>query len=328
MNSFLTGVTSCFPEAVINNDFFGDNLKSNKNVMFLGTKERRHMGRDDTASTIMSKAIIRLLEEHNIKPSEIDMITTNVSVPDELFNGCGAVIAKKIGASPSIVYDLHNTGCVSFVYMLDLVNIMMAAKGVKYALICNAQTAGGRIFAQDEVRTKAQAAIPGDGCGIALVSYQQGHEVLAFETKTLEANSEDMFISFDDGRKYWEPGNASGYIDFNEGKTAKIISRGNKLVPQVIRDVCTKAGYKTTDINLLITNQPNRHFLRNWREAVQLVEEQHHDTFDEFANLFGAGIPVSLDDAIQKKKIAKGDLVCLAGFSHAGDYAAASLIRW
>lgn len=39
-------------------------------------------------------------------------------------------------------------------------------------------------------------------------------------------------------------------------------------------------------------------------------------------------MPVTLDDAIRSEQIKEGDLVVLAGFGHAGDYAGAAAIRW
>jgi len=51
--------------------------------------------------------------------------------------------------------------------------------------------------------------------------------------------------------------------------------------------VCDRIGLKPKDIDLLVTNQPNRMFLRNWREALELPESRHLDTYDQCGNLFG-----------------------------------------
>ena len=82
------------------------------------------------------------------------------------------------------------------------------------------------------------------------------------------------------------------------------------------------------DIDLLVTNQPNRAFLRNWREALELPASKHLDTFDECGNLFAAGIPVNLDRAISDGQVKPGDVVMMAAFAHAGDFAGAAALRW
>ena len=107
-----------------------------------------------------------------------------------------------------------------------------------------------------------------------------------------------------------------------------MLARGNRLVPEVALAVCDRIGMKPKDLDLLVTNQPNRLFLRNWREALELPRERHRDTFDECGNLFGAGIPVTLDAAISDGQLKAGDVVMMAAFAHAGDFAGAAAVRW
>lgn len=85
---------------------------------------------------------------------------------------------------------------------------------------------------------------------------------------------------------------------------------------------------QSTDLDLLITNQPNRVFLRNWREALKVPPERHRDTFDQCGNLFGAGIPINFDRAVSEEQLKAGDVVMMAAFAHAGDFAGAAAIRW
>jgi 3-oxoacyl-[acyl-carrier-protein] synthase III len=99
-------------------------------------------------------------------------------------------------------------------------------------------------------------------------------------------------------------------------------------VPEVSYAVCDRIGRKPKDVDLLVTNQPNRVFLRNWREALELPKERHVDTFDECGNLFAAGIPVNLDTAISSGKLKKGDVVLMSAFAHAGDFAGAAAVQW
>src|SRR4051812_36786572 len=82
--------------------------------------------------------------------------------------------------------------------------------------------------------------------------------------------------------------------------------RGNRLVPDLVTRACNEAGVRVGDIDLLVTNQPNSIFVRNWYEALELSPERHHDTFDIYGNLFGAGIPINIDDALAREKLRPG----------------------
>jgi 3-oxoacyl-[acyl-carrier-protein] synthase III len=326
----IRGIETAFPGNIVDNSFFGENIANTANVMFAGAQYRRHISRKQKASDLITEASMKLIARFGLDPAaDIDMILTNVSVPDEVFTGCGAVVAHKTGVKPKHIYDIHNAGCVSFIAMLELAEVMMDARGAKSALIACVQTAGGRIFSLHTVRKKVQSAIPGDGCGVALVTRDgPGGRVVASVLESFPENAEDMFGTCDDNRRYWEPGLSEGYIDFDEAKVAKIISRGNKLVPLMAHKACEKAGIKAEDLDFLVTNQPNLHFLRNWREALLMKPEQHIHTFTDYANLFGAGIPINLAKGLNEGMIQSGNLVCLAGFSHAGDYSGAAIVSW
>ena len=230
--------------------------------------------------------------------------------------------------APKGVYDLHNHGCVSFISMIGLAQSLLTTSGGQRALICNVQTAAGRVFADEEVRKLPQAAIPGDGCGVALLEVGGECPVETVTTQCFAENASDMQISSPDSRNWWEPGQRQFYVDFSRAKIAKIVARGNQMVPKIVHEACAQANITPDQIETLITNQPNPVFLRNWREALQIDADKHVDTFQEYGNLFGAGIPVSLERAQKTGKLKNGTYVVLGGFSHAGDYAAAAVIRW
>jgi 3-oxoacyl-[acyl-carrier-protein] synthase III len=324
----LVGVASFLPATVVTNDFFAAGAAARRG-MFTAPTTRRHVGRDEMAADMIERAASRLLATLALDAArDVDIIFTNVTVPDQPFTGCGAEVAHRIGARPRFVVDLHNAGCVSFIYMLDLARTMIAATGARGALLCNVQNAAGRIFAHPEVRLTSQAPVPGDGCGVGYVAAGAGGPILSVVHRCEGAFAADMSVAAADGRRYWEPGPSPITVAFTDERVAAIIDRGNRIVPDMVRAACVAAGVGTRDIKLLITNQPNPIFVRNWREALELPPAAHHDTFSTYGNLFGAAIPINIDDAAAHGKLAPGDVLALGGFSHAGDYAAAAVIRW
>jgi len=325
----IRAVASAFPGEVVGNAFFGDDGDGPGAGMFMGAVERRHMSPDETAVELIGEAVQKIADQlGDERLSDVDYILTNVSLPDMPFTGCGAEVARALDLSPMGVYDLHNHGCVSFISMIGLAQSLLTTSGGKRALICNVQTAAGRVFADEEVRKLPQAAIPGDGCGVALLEVGDDCPIETVTTRCFAENASDMQISSPDSRNWWEPGSRQFYVDFSRAKIAKIVARGNRMVPKIVKEACELANISTDQIETLITNQPNPVFLRNWREALQIDADKHVDTFQEYGNLFGAGIPVSLERAQKTGKLKNGSYVVLGGFSHAGDYAAAAVIRW
>jgi 3-oxoacyl-[acyl-carrier-protein] synthase-3 len=315
------------PEKVVDRSFFSG--ATSKGGMFRGPEKRHHVAEGETAADMIEKAAGRLIDRLGLRPAkDIDILLTNVSLPDQPFLGCGASVSRRIGASPAWILDVHNAGCVSFVYMMAVARSLMASGAARTALVCNVQNAAGRVFAHPDNRAKAQSSVPGDGCGVGYLVANDESPVRSIVTHAYGDYADDMTVKSDDGRAYWEPRTAPLHLDFSEDRVAAIVSRGNALVPAVIREACQGAEIQASDIDVLVTNQPNLVFLRNWREALLLPKEKQVETFEEHGNLFGAAIPISLERAVETGRLKRGDHVALGGFSHAGDYAAAAIVHW
>jgi 3-oxoacyl-[acyl-carrier-protein] synthase-3 len=229
---------------------------------------------------------------------------------------------------PNWVLDLHNGGCAAFVLGLKVASRLLASGEGHTAVVAVAQNAAGQVFDQPTIRRKAQASVPGDGAAVGLVTVSDRSPILDVECRTYGEYAGDMTMAVDPPRKWWQAGPGEGCIGFTESKITKVLARGNRQVPEVAYAVCDRIGVKPNDLDLLVTNQPNRVFLRNWREALELPEERHVDTFDTCGNLFAAGIPVNLDRAISDGRLKNGDVVMMAAFAHAGDFAGAAAVRW
>lgn len=324
----LIGAASYMPRREVDNSFFQLDDEP-PHAMFRGVKTRHHVSADETASVMIVEAARKLADRLNLDLcKDVDILLTNVTTPDQPFTGCGADVGRALGVRPDWIFDLHNGGCVSFIPMLVQAQMLMTCHGAKSALLCNVQNAGGRLFAQEETRVLKQAPIPGDGCGVAYVVASDECPVKALVQKNHCEYAGDMAVVRQDGSSWWEPSHSCAYVDFTEAKLAQIMGRANRIVPEAIHEACRQAELPTSEIGTLITNQPNRIFLRNWREALQVPAERHVSTFERHGNLFGAAIPICLEEAIETGRLRPNSHLVLGGFAHAGDFAAGAVIHW
>jgi 3-oxoacyl-[acyl-carrier-protein] synthase III len=328
----LTDVSTYLPGKPIGADYYAQFAGSDEladNLMFRSPKFRHHVASDETAVDMVERAAAGVIERHGRDAiSNVDVLITHAQMPDMPFYGGGGSIAHRLGMRPNWVLDLHNGGCAAFVLGLKVARRLLTSGEGRTALIAVAQNAAGQIFDQPGVRAKAQSSVPGDGAAVGLVTLSNDSPILDVECRTYGEYAGDMTIAVDPPRKWWQPGPGEGCIGFTESKIAKVLARGNRQVPEVAFAVCDRIGVPAKEIDLLVTNQPNRVFLRNWREALEVPPERHRDTFDECGNLFGAGIPINLDRAISDGQLKAGDVVMMAAFAHAGDFAGAAAVRW
>jgi len=325
----LIGTASYLPERVVDNDFFGLDVASSRGAMFRGSRHRHHVADDETAVSMIEKAAARLAARLGADAvRDVDIVLTNVTCLDMPFTGCGASVARVLGARPHLILDVHNAGCVSFIYMMKVASSLIAAGEGKTALICNVQNAAGRAFAHPGNRHRPQSAIPGDGCGVGFLAASDVSPIRAIATRAYGEYADDMQVVSDDGQPWWAPRTSPLHIDFTEDRIAAIVARGNSLVPAIVKDACKSAGLPLEAIDVLVTNQPNPTFLRNWREALQVDKDAHVHTFEEHGNLFGAALPISIERASDSGRLKPGSHLILGGFAHAGDYAAAAVVHW
>jgi 3-oxoacyl-[acyl-carrier-protein] synthase-3 len=328
----LIDVSSYLPGDPIGTDYYSafseaDELRDN--LMFRAPKFRHHVGKDETAIDMIERATAGLIARHGQEViADVDVLITHVQQPDMPFYGGGGAMAHRLGMRPDYVLDLSNGGCAVFVLGLQVARQLLASGAGRTALIAVAQNAAGQVFDQPGVRRKAQAVVPGDGAAVGLVTLSDKSPILDIECRNYGEYAGDMTLAIDGPRKWWQPGPGEASIGFTDTKVTKVLARGNRQVPEVVLAVCDRIGMQPKDLDVLITNQPNRVFLRNWREALEVPPERHLDTFDQCGNLFGAAIPINFDRAVSQGEIKAGDVVMMAAFAHAGDFAGAAAVRW
>lgn len=329
----LIDVSTYLPENRVPAEWYTDQSDADTamrdNPMFSPPEYRHHTAIDESNVDMMERAASGLAERHGGEVlTDVDVLLTHSQMPDLPIVGAGGELASRLGMNPEVIIDVHNSGCASFVYMINLARRFLTSGAGSTAMIACSATAAGKVFEQDQVRKLAQASVPGDAAAVGLLALSDTSPVLDVEARFYGQNAKDMTLETDPPRRWWEAGPGEGHVGFNEGKIMKVLSRGNRMVPEVVQAVCDRIGVKPKDLDLLLTNQPNRLLLRNWAEALELPRERHRDTFHQCGNIFAVGIPVSLDAAINDGQLKAGDIVMMAGFANAGDFAGAAAVQW
>jgi 3-oxoacyl-[acyl-carrier-protein] synthase-3 len=328
----LVDVAVHLPPHEVGREFFEEHARPDdpllRNPMFRAPARRRYAARGQTGADLVELAAAELADRHGRDVlSGVDVLLTYTALPDVPFLGAGAEIARRLGCRPQQVVDLHNGHCAVFPYMLALARQLLAAGPARTALLCVAQNAG-RIFTQPGVRTSAHASVIGDGAAVALLAASAESPILGAEVHHHPEYAPDVGITLADGRLYWEPGTAEMDVAFDNRKARNVVERGSHLVPEAVAGVCKNLGLSTSDIDVLVTNQPNRLLLRNWQRALGVDPARHPDTFDSYGNLFGAGMPITFDHALRTGRVPDDSLVLFGGFAGAGELTSAAAVHW
>ena len=239
MTVSLLDVSTYLPGEPIGADYYAQFAESDDlrdNLMFRAPKFRHHVAEDETAIDMVERAAAGLIERHGHDAiANVDVLITHTQMPDMPFYGGGGGMAHRLGMKPNWVLDLHNGGCAAFVLGLQGGPPTARPPGQgQTALIAVAQNAAGQVFDQPTVRRKAQAAVPGDGAAVGLVTRvgqvaDPRHRVP--HLRRVRRRHDASLL--DPPRKWWQPGTGEGCIGFTESKITKVLARGNRQVPEV-----------------------------------------------------------------------------------------------
>ncbi|MBF6332424.1 3-oxoacyl-ACP synthase III family protein [Nocardia transvalensis] len=338
MNDYASGVVSLvdvasyLPEKVIPADYFmqyADPRDVTSNHLFKAPKFRHYIVAGETPADMAEQAVAPILARRGAEVlRDIDILIVHTLLPEEPFVGSGGEIAARLDIVPEWLIDLHNGGCAAFVYAMKLAGQLLLGTDARAALIVAISNVAGQIYTQEQVRCKPQAPVHGDGAGAGLLVKSTQSPILGIEARHRPEFAGQMTLVADPPRKYWEAGPGQVYTGYPESMIAEVLARGDRLVPEVAHAVCERIGISPQQLDLLVTSQPNRLYLRNWREALLLPPERHMDTYEDCGNLFAASIPITFDQALTQGRVPAGSLVLFAGFGHYGDLTAAAAVRW
>ena len=100
-----------------------------------------------------------------------------------------------------------------------------------------------------------------------------------------------------------------------------------KRFEEVIFESLNHNNYTSKDIDMLITHQANLRISQYIQKKLNIDDNNIFNNIMSYGNTTSASIPIALYEALEKNKIKRGDLVCLAAFGSGFTWASA-LIRW
>jgi 3-oxoacyl-[acyl-carrier-protein] synthase-3 len=96
---------------------------------------------------------------------------------------------------------------------------------------------------------------------------------------------------------------------------------------EACRRILARNGIKPSEIDLLVSHQANRRIIQLAAEKLELPLEKVVINIEQFGNTTAATIPLALNDAVNDKRVKRGDLVLIVSVG-AGFTVGSLLLRW
>lgn len=325
----IIGTGYYVPERVVPNSFFNDLYKKDIDSFLKAQRniyERRWMDPQQTTSDLIVPAAQQALKNAGLTSEDIDLIIVSTDTPDYLSPATACVVQHKLKAHKAAAFDI-NSACAGFVVALDMANkYLIADKRYRNILIVGAY-AMSKWLNFDDFKI---ASLFADGAGAAVVQATESPDkggVLATELFADGQYHDYMGIY---GGGAFRPMtqdvlNHKGHLlDF--AKKIPIETNGTHW-PRLTYKLMDQIGKTPQDIRHFFMTQININSIHEALDNLKLPRELSHNIMDRFGYTGSAAVPMALADAVEKKKLKKGDLIILLG-SGGGLSMAACALEW
>lgn len=297
-------------------------------TFFRGVKERRFASPDYSSEELGVKVLEKLLNKTNFPAAKIDLLICTCIFSDTYWPNIATALQQRIGAKDASIINI-DTSCASFLTGINVAKAFIESGKYRNIALVSVTNFISRL---PEFQKKPPSLVLGDGAIAALLSVGEPSIVSSIERSYGEnyglMKFEPDYLKNGEFRNYWEQSCGPITVHFDHESVAEIRHNALEIVPRAVNACLQEANLSINDINLLITHQPNRQLIEDWRERIGISPDRVHDTLDIYGNLFQGSVAVTLADAIENKIVKDGDLIAIGTFSNGGDFASAMIIRW
>ena len=289
-----------------------------------GIRERHYADPGMATSHLGTEAARKLLAAKGVRPEEIELIVLATVTPDMFFPATACLIQDRLGAKNAWGFDL-SAACSGFVYALTVGAQFVGAGTHKKVLVIGSDV----ITSVLDFNDRATCVLFGDGAGAVLL------EPAASDSEGIIDFANDVDGS--GGCNLYMPAGGSLHPSSHETVDKRmhyVHQEGQQVFKYAVRRMSELAvqllernGLTSRDLTLVVPHQANLRIIRAMQERLGVDDSKVMVNIDRFGNTTAGTIPLGLMDALEQKRLKKGDLVLLISVG-AGYTTGGVLMRW
>lgn len=288
-----------------------------------GVEERRFAAPHEATSDLCMEAIKKVLATTNTAVEEIDMILVATCTPDFPIPSTACIVQKKLGAVNAAAMDI-NSACSGFVYGLTMANALVKSGTNKKVIVVGAETLS-RIVDMEDRNT---CILFGDGASAALIGeVEDGYGIISTFLGADGDVTETLTITAGGTRNPMTPERAENKEQFLKMKGQDVFKFAVKALPDASSKALEKAGLTPADVDLVVPHQANVRIIDAAAKKLGLPLDKFVMNLHKYGNTSAASIGLALGEALEDKRIKKGDIIVLTGFG-AGLTYGSIVLKW
>lgn len=296
--------------------------------------ERRFWADHDTGTVALAvPAVKAALDEAGVRAEDLDLIIGACAIPQQALPSTSCFMAADLGVSGPGCYDV-NASCFSFPVALWQ-GAQAIASGVAERVLVWTSEVSSRGVDFDQ---PASCCLFGDGAAAAVLVRAQGElersAFHCFHLRTYPVGRFDAQIRA--GGSLTLPDRAP-WIDDVKGfhKSFKFQMNGKAIFKHALEHAPgflaeffgEKSPMKQADLKLVIPHQTNKHGIDAFSKWLGFEDDVVFSNLKDHGNCVAAALPMALADALEQKRLQRGDPILLCGTA-AGLTLGAMVMTW
>jgi 3-oxoacyl-[acyl-carrier-protein] synthase III len=293
-----------------------------------GIEERRWVEPGIGASDLAFEATKKALAKAGWEAGQIEAIVYATLSPDHAFPGDACFLQAKLGIPGVAALDIR-TQCTGFVYGLSIADAWIRAGVYRRVLLVGAEVQSTGLDLS--TRGRDIAVLFGDGAGAALLEATDDPDRGVLSTHLHADGRHARELWMDAPGSIYRPRVSAAQIESGaiwptmEGQ--KVFKHAVSKMPEAVREALAANGLTTRDLALVVPHQANLRIAEAVQRSLELRDDQVWNNIQRYGNTTAASIPLCLAEAVERRPVARGELVALAAFG-AGFTWGSALFRW
>lgn len=321
MGAYIKAISYYLPERVVTNEDLVKEFPEwdvEKVYSKVGVKERHLAAESETAGDLAEKAALKLFEEYQVSPSDIDFLLLCTQSPDYRLPSTACILQDRLGIPTSAGAFDYDLGCSGCIYGMAVAKGLIAAGLASHVLLLTAETYTKYLHPDD----KSNRTIFGDGAAACLISKEKGlAEIGDFVFGTDGSGANNLMVKTQGARFPERTGLSTEDDDGHVNREDYLYMNGSAIfnftleqVPPMMKQLLEKSGLGKDDIDYYVFHQANKYMLSTIRKVCGIPKDKFHIDLEHTGNTVSSTILISLKDCLDQGIIHSGMRVMACGF--------------
>lgn len=321
MGAYIRAISYYLPDRVVTNEDLVKEFPEwdvEKVYSKVGVKERHLAGETETAGDLAEKAALKLFEEYQVSPSDIDFLLLCTQSPDYRLPSTACILQDHLGIPTSAGAFDYDLGCSGCIYGMAVAKGLIAAGLASNVLLLTAETYTKYLHPDD----KSNRTIFGDGAAACLISKEKGlAEIGDFVFGTDGSGADNLIVKTQGARFQERTGLSTEDDDGHVNREDYLYMNGSAIfnftleqVPPMMEALLEKGGFAKEEIDFFVFHQANKYMLSTIRKVCGISKDKFYIDLDHTGNTVSSTILIGLKDSLEQGLVRPGMKVMACGF--------------